>query len=98
MDAVEVVGGAEAGEVGRRVIATAGAEADVVDVERRAAAAGDLAEIAVAREDPLLDGVPLFELGSPGVDEVLRDPSEALVEREPPPVGRASGAEGVVEE
>jgi hypothetical protein len=37
MHAVEVVGGAEAGEVFGRVIAAAGAEADVVDVNRHAA-------------------------------------------------------------
>src|SRR5438132_2973368 len=81
VDAVEVMGGAEADQI-RGVIASAlGTGLDVVRVHCRPAAARDLAEVLVAGADTPLQRVRLLQLLSPDLHEVLRQRHQALSSR-----------------
>ncbi len=81
VDAVEVVGGAEADQVGRIVASSLRTGLDVVRVHRRPAAAWDPAEVLVAGADAALQRVRLLQLLSPGFYEVLRQRHQALSSR-----------------
>ena len=79
--AVQVVRSAEADEVPRLVRAAVGAVVDVVRMRSRPAAARDLTEAQIAREDPLLQGIPLRQDGFPDLNEVRGDLPEAFARR-----------------
>ena len=97
MDAAEVVRGAEGNQIRGVVGASLGEEDDVVRVRRRPAAAGDLAEVPVAGEDPLLERARGSLGTSPSLYEVLRDGGQAFAGREPALGQRSRGAEGCLD-
>src|SRR6185295_13597981 len=70
VDAVQVVGGAEADLVGVVVSSTVRAVLDVVTMSGGTATARDQAAVAVASEDPVASGHPFLHMRLPDLDVV----------------------------
>ena len=85
MDPEQVVGGAQADQVGGVVASPLRTKVDVVDMHRRPAAARDLAAVPVAREDPAPGRLDLPHVRLPDLDEVRRHPQDALSDGNPAP-------------
>src|SRR5512143_2410060 len=78
VDAAQVVGGAQGGQVPRAVAAALGAADEVVPLGRGAAAARGGAPAPVPIPDPPRQGAPLLQERSPGLEEVPGDEEHAL--------------------